>query len=97
MSARDDFLLVMRVGKEDACQTSVSGNPSTSAARAPSPQQAAASPPPCGAAAPPSCSHTFCEEPATNGDLCQHHFDLTADIRAEWESLRAEYEGDGWD
>jgi hypothetical protein len=43
----------------------------------------------------PTCAHLFCEQSASNGDLCEQHADLMKDIRREWEDLSAEFE-DGW-
>lgn len=46
--------------------------------------------------APPSCVYLlrdgYCDRPATNGDLCDAHFEKTADIRAEYEELSAAFE-----
>ena len=58
--------------------------------KAPGPETAASGP-----GASPLCSHLFCSREATNGDLCEPHADLMADIRKDWEDRSADFE-DGW-
>lgn len=60
----------------------------------PSAEQAGAAAP--AVPAPPSCVYLLrdgcCDRPATNGDMCDTHFEKTADIRAEYEELSAAFE-----
>lgn len=81
MNRRDDFILSICLP--------------TSAVSLAAEQAAAPRAPSEGAAAVPLCVFLFCERPAVRDDLCETCWEKTQDIRAEWESLSAEFE-DGW-